>query len=165
MSRKVAARAIVVKDGKLFCVRLNHYTGSSKVPFDFWCTPGGGIDLGEELIPGLEREIIEELGIKPVIGDLLYIQQFQPQNDDPEQLEFFFHVTNTEDFVDIDLTKTTHGVEEIAEYGFVDVTDKTSSPVLPVFLQSQDLTSIKPSGNTAKIFSYLEENIDKRSIL
>ena len=88
-NRRVNLRAVIFKDGKLFCQRLkNSHTLHDS---DFWCTPGGGIDFGESLYEGLTREMIEETGVKPVIGNILFIQQFM--DGEREQLEFFFHVT------------------------------------------------------------------------
>lgn len=49
-----------------------------------------------------------------------------------EQLEFLFLITNADDYEKIDLLATTHGVQEIAAYGFV---DPVSENVLPVILQ------------------------------
>lgn len=151
MKRRLTARAVIVNEkGELFCVRQNDYKGSVVLPHEYWCVPGGGIEVNESLLLGLEREIIEEVGIKPIIGELLYIQQFA--HKDTEELELFFHVTNHQDFLTIDLSKTSHGVEELAEFGFIN-TDKFN--VLPKFLCQQDLKAIKPSGNITKIFSYL----------
>lgn len=80
-NRRVAVRGIILKDGKILCVRLKQYPGKATDDgCDYWCTPGGGVDVGEPLIPALEREIIEETAIKPAIGNLLYIQQFEHNN-------------------------------------------------------------------------------------
>ena len=114
-NRRINLRAIIVnEEGKLFCQRLksSHTLHGS----DFWCTPGGGIDFGESLHEGLIREIIEETGVKPSIGNLLFIQQFM--DGEREQLEFFFHVRNADGYGEISLENTTHGVAEVAEYGF-----------------------------------------------
>jgi ADP-ribose pyrophosphatase YjhB (NUDIX family) len=43
----------------------------------FWCVPVGGINSEESLIEGLERELVEELGVKPEVGELLHIQQYK----------------------------------------------------------------------------------------
>lgn len=120
--RRITTRAIIEHEGKFLNVRLNKSN-------HFWCTVGGGLDEGESVIDGLRREVIEETGVEPVIGDLLYVQQYN--DGEVEFLEFFFHVTNGSDFLDIDLSKTTHGEEEIQEIAFIDVTRET---VLPEFL-------------------------------
>jgi ADP-ribose pyrophosphatase YjhB (NUDIX family) len=151
-NRRVAVRAVILKGNKLLCVRLKNYPGKATGEGeDYWCTPGGGVDIGEPLIPALERELIEETGIKPIIGELLYVQQFQ--HKDWEHLEFFFHVTNSDDYEQIDLEKTTHGAIEIAEVDFI---DPTTSNLLPVFLTKEDLTDDTNRG-VAKIFNSLSE--------
>jgi ADP-ribose pyrophosphatase YjhB (NUDIX family) len=153
-NRRVAARAVIVLDGKLLCVKLKKYAGKATGNDNrvYWCTPGGGVDVGEPLIPALEREVIEELGIKPKVGNLLYIQQFAHNN--MEQLELFFHVTNPEDFLTIDLEKTTHGAIEIAEVAFID--PGASGLLLPVFLGKQDITTDIAAG-TAQVFNNFSE--------
>lgn len=116
----------------------------------WWCLPGGGLDEGEALLPGLEREMIEETGVKPQIGRLLYVQQFA--DDRAEYLEFFFHVTNSQDYLNIDLANTTHGADEIAEIAFV---DPATCKVLPEFLSTEPLENTAASANPIKIISRL----------
>lgn len=147
MTRRIAVRGIFIKDGQLLCAKLkDHKTGQ---PLDFWCTIGGGLDDNEALIPGLEREIIEETGIKPVVGNLLFIQQFA--QGDNEHLEFFFNVLNPDDYVQVDLTKSSHGTAEIARLEYI---DPATENVLPKFLTEQDYSMITPDSSTT-IFSYL----------
>jgi 8-oxo-dGTP pyrophosphatase MutT (NUDIX family) len=111
MKRRIAVRGIFVTQDKLLCIKLKPYKDSLKG--DFWCVIGGGIDEGEALIPALKREIIEETAITPVIGNLLYIQQFK--HAETEHMEFFFNILNPEDYLHVDLSKTTHGQEEIEQ--------------------------------------------------
>ena len=131
-NRRVNVRAIIIKDGKLFCQKLN----SSHTLHDreFWCTPGGGIDFGESLSEGLIREMIEETGVAPTIGNLLFVQQFM--DGEREQLEFFFHVTNADDYVQLDLAATSHGLVEVAKCGFI---DPKNTVIKPDFLTTIDL--------------------------
>jgi 8-oxo-dGTP diphosphatase len=131
-TRRVAVRGIIFKDGKLLCQKLTAYRRNDR---DFWCTPGGGLDLGEQLEAGLRREMIEETGIDPKIGRLLFVQQFS-EDGEKEQMEFFFLIENPDDYETIDLTSTTHGVEEIEHVEFIDAKSET---VLPAFLQKIDL--------------------------
>jgi ADP-ribose pyrophosphatase YjhB (NUDIX family) len=152
MTRRVSVRAIVLHQGKLLGVRLKPYEGSLREAggTDYWCLPGGGLDEGEALVPGLEREMVEETGIRPDVGNLLYVQQFA--YNDKDYLEFFFHVTNSEDYLHIDLSKTTHGAEEIAEIGLV---DPAATKLLPEFLMTEPLESFAASKSPTKVISRL----------
>jgi ADP-ribose pyrophosphatase YjhB (NUDIX family) len=144
IQRRIAVRGIILKDGKLLCAKLKKYAGkATDDDSEYWSTPGGGVDAGEPLIPALEREMVEELGVRPVIGNLLYVQQFV--HKELEHLEFFFHITNADDYLAIDLSKTTHGAIEIEEVGFVDAAANT---VLPAFLTQRDLTADVTAGQT-----------------
>jgi len=139
--RRIAVRGIIFKDGKLLCQRLTAYRRNNR---DFWCTPGGGLEIGELLEDGLRREMIEETGINPKIGRLLFMQQFT-EDGKKEQMEFFFLIENPEDYEAIDLASTTHGEEEIEQVEFI---DPLSENVLPAFLQAINLedyvTNVKP---------------------
>lgn len=130
--RRVNVRGIIFKDGKLLAQQLT--PGSDGIVRDYWCTPGGGINDGESLHEGLHREMIEETGIAPAIGKLLFIQQFH--DGSKEQLEFFFHIENPDDYETIDLVATSHGLKEIAAVAFV---DPTAVALLPKFLSSIDI--------------------------
>lgn len=107
------------------------------------------MDDGESILDALSREMIEETGIEPVIGNLLYIQQFKEKDTNNEQLELFFHITNSQDYLQIDLSLTTHGEEEIEEFAFV---DPTETQIKPTFLMSEKFENL--GTQTTKIFSY-----------
>ena len=142
--RRINVRGIIFTNGKLFVQRLK---GSDR---DYWCTPGGGMDDGESLHEGLHREMVEETGIAPVIGKLLFIQQFH--DGVKEQLEFFFHITNTDDYSTIDLTQTTHGMIEVESCGFI---NPRANNVLPAILQTIDIQAAIDSGSDVIINSDL----------
>lgn len=150
MIRRVTVRGIVLHEGKLLCVKLKPYKDHLKRDNSYWCLPGGGLDEGEALIPGVEREILEETGITPKVGNLLYVQQFT--YNDKDYLEFFFHVTNSQDYLHIDLSKATHGADEIAEIGLVDA---ASTKILPEFLMSEPLEAFAASNAPTKVISRL----------
>jgi ADP-ribose pyrophosphatase YjhB (NUDIX family) len=144
MTQRISVRGIVLHEGKLLCVRLQ------KAAIDYWCLPGGGLEAGESLHDGLNREMIEETGIKPVVANLLYIQQFAA--DDHEYLDFFFHITNSLDYLAIDLSKTTHGEQEIAEIDFV---EPTKTYILPEFLSTDNIQQFAESNTSTRIISRL----------
>lgn len=148
MNRRITVRAVVVHEGKLLGVRLNP-TDSAPQNGTFWCVPGGGLDPTEDLMSGLRREMLEETGIEPKIGNLLYIQQYQDQKG--EYLEFFFDVTNSSDYLHVDLTQTTHGTEEIAEIRFI---NPSTDNLLPHFLTEVSLPDDISVGMT-RYFNYL----------
>lgn len=132
MQRRINVRGIIWQDGTLFCQQLKNNHSNEREPF--WCTPGGGMDDGESIEQALMREMIEETGITPEIGRLLFVQQFF--DGDKEQLEFFFHITNADDYKEIDLSSTSHGDIEVEICEFV---DPRSSHILPEFLQTIDI--------------------------
>lgn len=49
-------------------VLLNRYGGD-----DFWALPGGSVEVGEFSSGALEREVLEEVGIKVACGRLLWV--------------------------------------------------------------------------------------------
>jgi 8-oxo-dGTP diphosphatase len=77
---------------------------------DFYCLPGGKLELGETIHEGLKREITEELGISPQIGRLLFTNNYIENNGD-QSIEFIFEVTNAEDYLDEKNLKGTHSFE------------------------------------------------------
>ena len=147
MNRRVAVRGIIAHQGKLLCFQLKAYDG--KPAAEFWSTPGGGVQVGEALIPALEREMLEETGIKPVVGQLLYVQQFVWH--DLEQMEFFFLINNAADYLTIDPSKTSHGAVEVEKFEFVDA---ATEKVLPEFLQRESFENLAEAV-APKFFNYL----------
>jgi 8-oxo-dGTP pyrophosphatase MutT (NUDIX family) len=125
MSR-ISVRAIIHKEGKFLLTRLRQYP-------DFWCLPGGGLGNNESIFDCLKREIVEELGIEPSIGRLLYIHQIK-NGAGFLGPEFFFEVVNSNAFEDINLEKTKLGKSEIEKVGFKDA---AAVELLPGFLQKE----------------------------
>ncbi len=150
MERKIKVRGIAVLDGKLLCLKLKPYPGSAHSERDFWCLPGGGVDEGESLLDAFRREMVEELGVEPKVGRLLYVQQFSHRNTD--FTEFLFLVENPEDYQNIDLTKTTHGTIEIEQVAFV---DPKANTVLPEFLAADNLRELVAGNGPVKFYSEL----------
>ena len=139
MNRRVAVRGIFVKDGKILAVKHKPY---EHIKVTYWNTVGGGVDPGEPLEIAVEREIIEETGIKPRVGRLLFVQQFLSTHEPPvEQMEFFFLIENPEDYESIDLSKATHGDEEIEKIEFIDPS-KEEYGLLPTFLRDIDCDNL-----------------------
>ncbi len=150
MNHKITTRGVVLHDGKLLCVKLNQYKGALPGAGGYWCIPGGKLEAGESLVEGVKREMLEETGVEAVVGNLLYVQQFK--HNDTEFVEFFFHITNSDDYLNIDLAKSTHGLEEIAEIDFINPAEHNVN-VKPVFFTERNLTKDALAGK-AQFFSY-----------
>lgn len=147
--RRINVRAIVWRDGKLLAVKHNDHGAESKV----WFVPGGGLDPHESLQDGVRREIMEETGVKAHVGKLLFIQQFESRRADfKEELEFFFHVENHEDFTDINLANTSHGLAEIARIEFIDPTEVDILPKMLGELPIADYIATDKPVHVANLF-------------
>lgn len=102
------------------------------------CLPWGTLEKDETPKETLYRGIQEELGIVPVIGELKLIAtfDFDPTN---RRLEYVYHITNGQDFWDIDQRdQATHGfeIDEISRRSISNVGDD----VRPIVLRDmQDL--------------------------
>ena len=98
----IRCRAIILHEDKLLVVR---HTGQ-----DFYALPGGKLEFGETMPECIIREITEELGIEPQVGRLLFTNNYIEKNGD-QSIEFFFEVTNGEDYKDEKNLKGTHSFE------------------------------------------------------
>ena len=147
--RQINVRVIIHRQGQTLCQQLKpDFRGVER---KFWCIPGGGLEENESLRDGLIREMVEETGITPIVGDLLFVHQFYDGR--LENLEFFFNIENPDDFLNIDLSNTSHGQLEIKETKFIDL--KTAD-ILPKFLQTIDIDSYLTKSKPVFIFSYLK---------
>lgn len=134
--RRINVRAIIWKGGKLLAVKHKSKKGGESA---YWALPGGGLDPFESLSDGIRREMIEETGIAPQVDRMLFGQQLPSgRAGRDEELEFFFLVTNPNDYESIDLEKTSHGAIELARCEFI---DPTIENILPDFLQTIDIAS------------------------
>lgn len=110
----VRVRGVILDEGKLLAVKHPHDTS-------FAALPGGKMEWKEDIKECLIREIIEELGVKPKIGRLLYVNNFM-DGDIRQSVEFFFEITNGSEYKNIEHLERTHA-HEIAEICWVSPTD------------------------------------------
>lgn len=92
--------------------------------------PGGGLEWGEGLKEGLEREIQEELGLSSAVGELIYVNDFFQASafrDTDQLLSFYFKI----DQISIDdIAVTEHPVpltEEGEEFRWIPLKGLKSS--------------------------------------
>ena len=120
----VRVRAIIFYKNKLFVLRVGNNTN--------YALPGGHLEYKENVIECLKREIVEELGVEPKVGRLLYVNNFIEESRMHHSVEFFFEVTNGEDYLDINNLKGSHSFE-VSNLSWVGKEDKPF--VLPKQLQ------------------------------
>lgn len=99
----VICRGIIVDGDKMLLVE------NKKNENNFYCTAGGKMEFGEDPKQTLKREIIEELGVEPEIGRLLYINTYN--DGEAQAVDFLYEVLNVTDYKDIEKLKGTHGHE------------------------------------------------------
>jgi ADP-ribose pyrophosphatase YjhB (NUDIX family) len=102
----IRCRAIILHEGKLLLVR--HPSDTS-----YAALPGGKLDWGEDVKECLKREVIEELGVEPILGRLLYINTFM-DGENTQSIEFFFEIKNGSQYADTKKLTGTHA-HELAE--------------------------------------------------
>jgi 8-oxo-dGTP diphosphatase len=110
----IRCRAVIINEGKILVVK---HVGNTT----FAALPGGHLEWGEDIKECLEREVIEELGVRPEIGKLLYINNFQDKKNE-QSIEFFFEIKNGKDYVGCEKLDRSHA-HEIAEMAWVSPTD------------------------------------------
>jgi 8-oxo-dGTP diphosphatase len=66
---KIRPAILIIENDKILTMQY-HYGNE-----DVYNLPGGNVEVGESLIETLEREMIEELGIKVKIGELLMLSE------------------------------------------------------------------------------------------
>jgi len=118
----IKVRGVIIHDSKLLIVK---HLGTG-----FMALPGGHLEYGEDVIACLKRELMEELGVVPEIGGLLYINTFISK-DKTEYVEFFFEVKNGKDYLNTDGLERTHA-HELSE--IIWVSQNNDIEILPIHL-------------------------------
>jgi ADP-ribose pyrophosphatase YjhB (NUDIX family) len=122
----VTVRALIVDQGELLMVKHDP-------SFRYYALPGGKLEVGEHITDAMQRELLEELGIRAEVGKLLFINDWVGPSD--HRVEFFFWITNGADFRNINTATASHGFE-IADVTFGDPSDAKFN-LLPSFLSEK----------------------------
>jgi 8-oxo-dGTP diphosphatase len=71
---RISARALIVEGNSILAAEYKDKEGT-------WYTlPGGGQQRGEDLIACVQRELLEETGLKVTVGNVRYINEFITDN-------------------------------------------------------------------------------------
>ena len=82
---RTAARAVILRGDEILAVRIRTEEG------EFLVLPGGGQNHGETLRDTVQREVLEELGLKVVPQGLLYLREYVGKNHAMHRIHGHFH--------------------------------------------------------------------------
>ena len=140
---KIAVRAIIIHQNKILLVK---HKGKS-----FFSLPGGKLDPGEDMKTGLKRELFEELGVHSTIDKLCFIHEFEyPSGIPNNNIEFFFNIQNSKDFLDI--PGGTHTEMEIDAIEWIDINSNYEAK--PDYLRKEIQQLIHNSKYPIQYFSF-----------
>lgn len=90
--QRKSCRAIILSPAnEILLIKIENPEGS----WEGWITPGGGVDIGENELSALQRELYEELGVQDLlIGERIWMRfhAFPWKGDTVEQHEVFYLV-------------------------------------------------------------------------
>lgn len=98
-----ASRGIILKDSKILLLYTERYNDYS--------FPGGGVDREEDLVTGLKRELVEEVGAQniQILSEFGYVDEFRPhykpKYDYMHMLSYFYVCTIDEEMQPAKLEK------------------------------------------------------------
>lgn len=125
---KQVVSGIVLVESKILLVKNKHL---EKPDNKFWSLPGGGVEEGESLEQALKREMLEETGVKPEIGPLLFINEYRNEAGKFLPPNFIFLINNPQDFANADFSVASHSFE-LADIKFFDL--NTEEEIKPPWL-------------------------------
>ena len=137
---RVAAGVLFVDDDDRVLMVVPSYK-------DYLDIPGGYVEHGETPYAGAQREVFEELGIKPQIGRLLVADWWEdsPEAGDMAKLLLVFDGgTLTPDQLDA----ITVDADEITDHGFQDLADLDTVTIPRLANRIRQASSARAAGTT-----------------
>jgi 8-oxo-dGTP diphosphatase len=87
---KIRPAILIIEDEKILTMQYN-YGGQ-----DVYNLPGGNLELGEHLSDALAREMVEEMGIKVAVGELVMVGEVYFEEQNKQTFHFIFEGKITE---------------------------------------------------------------------
>lgn len=138
----IRCRGIILNGDKLLVVKHSQKD-------DYYALPGGHLEFGEDIRVCMIREIKEELGIEPILGNLLYVHNYKEGRDESDSIhsvEFFFEIKNGKDYANCEKLSRSHS-HELAEIRWVDIDENVN--ILPEQIKN-DFKKLKLLSNVVR---------------
>lgn len=119
----IRSRALIIHDKKLLVVKHRETD-------QYYATPGGHMETGENPLDCIKREIFEEFGVEISNPKLGYIYNWNGNNEIPN-IELFFVVERGDDFVDIENIKNKNRSHAFEIYDIKWVDKDSTLNILP----------------------------------
>ncbi len=119
---KIAQKAIIVNDGKVLLIRDPR---DGRV---VWELPGGRMNINEEPREALAREIMEELGVSVIVGEVVYMEQFLQGSEGKRAFLIAYQTKLIDPAVDFSLDPS-----EVCEIAWVGQSELVNYPAFPEF--------------------------------
>ena len=115
MEPRIRVAAILRRETRVLLVR------HEKQGREYWLLPGGGVNVGETLVDGLKRELVEELGIDeeiPLEGPVALADSISPPGWPPKHV---VHIVFAGHLGDRSLERVTSGDPAVRNHRLFDV--------------------------------------------
>jgi 8-oxo-dGTP diphosphatase len=94
---------------------------------DSWTLPGGFLVYGEPPAQALEREVKEEIGVEPEIGDLVNVFSSVGASNSHQWVVFYYFASISNE---MDTLKPSHEIKELGWFPPEKVVDVLNSPIM-----------------------------------
>lgn len=145
---RVSAKAVIVDDGRLLCIRKEDEQGYYAI------LPGGGQESGESLHDALRRECREEVNAEVDIHNLRYVRDYISTNHEFADVESFTHQLDLM-FICTLQPGSTVGPGSVPDNGQIDVVWIPLADLVSARLYPLRLAHLLASGDTADAPVYL----------